>query len=210
MAVAGKENGKRAYLSKDKRKALLLETAAAIVDEGGWSELTMMALAQRGQVSRQLVYQHFASHDALIMETISYIFADVYEYIRDEYEEHAADLVLASQNANDYLFGLPEGRAQALWQIMSRPYSEGDDVSAVSRRLRHLVSKITAPAVQTTLGPDVSDERARQVAWMLDMAFWGTWQMVLDGDLERKKASDMFAWMVKRIVQGQEVGPIPS
>ena len=67
----------RPYLTSPERRRQLLDVAGRLVREGGWSSLSMQGLAIAAGVSRQLVYEHFASADDLYLATLGHLFERV-------------------------------------------------------------------------------------------------------------------------------------
>ena len=50
----------RPYLRPDERRRQLLEAASRLFDRGGFTAVTMSAVAAEAGASRRLVYDHFA------------------------------------------------------------------------------------------------------------------------------------------------------
>ena len=75
-----------AYHHGDLRTALLAE-AAAMIDEGGTSIVTMRALGRRLGVSRSAAYRHFADKSALLVAVATAGF----DHLRDRLEAVGAD-----------------------------------------------------------------------------------------------------------------------
>ncbi|MDE2753845.1 MAG: TetR/AcrR family transcriptional regulator [Gemmatimonadota bacterium] len=76
-----------AYHHGDLRAALLTE-AAAMIDEGGTSIVTMRALGRRLGVSRSAAYRHFADKSALLVAVATAGF----DHLRDRLEAVGADV----------------------------------------------------------------------------------------------------------------------
>jgi AcrR family transcriptional regulator len=53
-------------LAADVRREALLDIARALVEEGGLANVTMATVAERAEVTRTLVYKHFANRDAIL------------------------------------------------------------------------------------------------------------------------------------------------
>jgi AcrR family transcriptional regulator len=68
----------RPYLSAPRRRDHLLEAAGRLVRHGGWATLSMQGLAAAAGVSRQLVYEHFATADDLNLATLAHLFERAY------------------------------------------------------------------------------------------------------------------------------------
>ncbi|WP_069161057.1 TetR/AcrR family transcriptional regulator [Nocardia altamirensis] len=74
MATAKPEGGQRRRYAKrlapTDRKHALLDAARALVFERGFAEVSIAAVAERGGVTRPVVYDSFASRDELLYELI--------------------------------------------------------------------------------------------------------------------------------------------
>lgn len=191
-----KPAAKRAYLARDDRRAALLDVAAAVVEEQGWPALSMIAVAEAAQVSRQLVYQHFASVDELMADTMSRLFRNRYENIRSSIGS-TGDMSELLRIVEQQTFDDHPGRVRALWQMITATYSDNAETSRMSTRLRHLLVKLWAPTLARQFG--LPESQASALSWMLLMAFWGAHQLVHDGELDRRGATELFTWMVLRL-----------
>lgn len=198
--------GKRPYLSRSRRHETLIEAAAALVEARGWRALTMVSLAREAGVSRQLVYQHFASVDRLMVATLTHIFQDVYERTRDVIldagEQDPAEIIAAMQRIS---MDIPGGRARALWQAISAAGTGESEIAGVSRHLRHLLIKTTQPLLETALG--ISPRQAGPLVWMLIVSFWGIRQMKDAGELSRAEALQLHGWLASRVITDES--PVP-
>lgn len=192
-----KPAGRRAYMARNDRREALLEVAAGVVERAGWPALTMMAVAEAANVSRQLVYQHFDSVDTLMADTMSHLFSSRYARIRAGVERGPADLSELVHIVEQQTFHDSPERVRALWQILTVTEAESPETRRMGRRLRHLLIKLWAPFVQQRLGLDAA--QARALSWMLNMAFWGAHQLVEDGELSRRAASDLFIILLQRL-----------
>lgn len=202
---------KRPYMTHEKRHAVLLEAAADLVETQGWNALTMVSLARHAKVSRQLVYQHFDSVDALLLATLERIFAATYIRTRDTVTRGESDGVGTTVGAMlQITLELPSGRRRALWQAMSAAGTgiANSEMESLSRRLRHLLVGVVRPLVERQL--HVSTEHARPLTWMLIVSFWGALQMVNDGELQAEEAMTRFAWLMDRLVRGAQMPSNPA
>ena len=202
MATAPK---KRTYLAKDHRRRALLETAARVVEQQGWPALSMISVADQAKVSRQLVYQHFESLDQLMAETMTQVFREMYESLRESIKRNPGNIADLTLFAERMTFDMSPGRTRALWQMITATYSESAETSRMSRRLRHLLTNLWAPTTKDAFG--LGDRESRALTWMLHMAFWGAHQLVDDGDIDRESASKLFLWMITQIQAGAVMAP---
>jgi AcrR family transcriptional regulator len=203
--MAGKAAKKRSYLAKDDRRTALLKTAAEVVEKHGWPALSMIAVAEHAKVSRQLVYQHFASLDQLMAETMTEIFREMYESMRESIRQNPTNITDLTMFAERMTFNLSPGRTRALWQMITATYSESAEASRMSRRLRHLLTNLWAPTTRDAFG--LPERETRALVWMLHMSFWGAHQLVDEGEIDRESASKLFLWMLTQIQAGSVLAP---
>ena len=196
---------KRAYLARDDRRLALLDVAATVVETQGWPALSMISVAETAKVSRQLVYQHFASVDELMADTMSHLFRDRYENIRSGIGESSSDLVGLMQLVEQQTFGDNPARVRALWQMITATYSDNAETSRMGTRLRHLLTKLWTPMVVQQFG--LKEPQARALIWMLHMAFWGAHQLVHEGEINRKTGNELFAWMLMKLMSPDAGAP---
>jgi len=189
---------KRAYLARDDRRLALLDVAATVVEQQGWQALSMIAVAEAAKVSRQLVYQHFTSVDELMADTMSHLFRSRYENIRSSIGDSGSDLAGLIRIVEQQTFDENPARVRALWQMITATFSENAETSRMGMRLRHLLTKLWTPVVMEQFA--LNEPQGRALAWMLNMAFWGAHQLVHDGEINRKTATDLFTWMLLRLM----------
>lgn len=200
---------KRAYLPRDDRRLALLDVAAKVVEEKGWQALSMIAVAETAEVSRQLVYQHFTSVDELMADTMSHLFRSRYENIRGSISENSDNLAGLMRIVDQQTFDENPARVRALWQMITATYSDNVETTRMGVRLRHLLTKLWTPMVMREF--KLGEPQARAMVWMLHMAFWGAHQLVHDGEINRKMANELFTVMLMRL-QGAaaSVTPVPE
>src|SRR5258706_11840579 len=141
MATKGAPR-KRAYLAREDRHNALLDTAAQVVEKHGWPELSMISVAEHAKVSRQLIYEHFDSVDELMTQTMTHVFRDIYENVRQGIKGSRGNVADLTQVAEDLTYALSPGRARALWQMITANYSNSPETARMSRRLRHLLTNM--------------------------------------------------------------------
>ncbi len=207
MAVKPKRN----YLNREQRRQQLLETAATIVDAQGWSGLTMISLAEQAQVSRQLIYQHFNSIDELLLQTIDHMFGTLYEDSQQDFTSQPDHLEVAiTAQHRHYHEDLSEGRVRALWTILFTPYEKGVPIAKAARMMRRLSADVPAASIDKLVGFELDKAQRRNIGFMVDMLFWGSYSLVTDGDLNKDEALALLLWMLKRFKAGKRIGPPPG
>jgi AcrR family transcriptional regulator len=165
----------------------------------------MIAVADRAKVSRQLVYEHFDSTDALVTETMSHIFSEAYASTRAAIEGGADDIVGLLAQSERMTFDMPPGRLNALRQMIMGAHADHPATARMSRRLRHLLMKMWSPVASDAFGTDERSSRA--LVWMLHMAFWGVHQLVDEKEIDRATASALLARLVTQLQAPSRRGP---
>jgi AcrR family transcriptional regulator len=186
---------------------MLLEVAARVVEQQGWSQLSMMSLADAAGVSRQLVYQHFRSTDQLISAALAHFFNALFLRARDTMMKNADDLGRRTRAVEGMMFGLPRGRTRALWQVVSAYGASSRPLAKASRELRQVITELYRPFIESEL--PVQGAAAKHVAWMLIMAFWGIFQIYDEGEIDVDDAIQLNVWLVQRVILRSDAPPPP-
>ena len=207
----------RPYLAAPQRRDHLLDVAARLVRHGGWAALSMQGLAAAAGVSRQLIYEYFASADELYR-------GDAHPSVRTGVRRHrrhhaaparAVDATVAA--AYELFLDLPAEERRALRALASDVESaaqpSGARQATPADAHRRPLGSLCPPADRTAEG------EAGAVAWMLITAGWGLADSLADGALGRRRGVDLFvrfvvhalaAWQVrartKRAIGGRIAG----
>lgn len=196
---AAPAESKRPYLSRDDRRQALLAVAASIVERDGWPALNMSALAEHGGTSRQLIYQHFPNLEKLLAHTAWYIFTDTMRGTQASVAANPSNLAEAARSAESVTLEMPEGRADALWQLIAGTAGAGPELERIRQGLRDVIGGLWTPLVRKEL--NLSESDAKAYAWMTVMAFWGMRQLVRDGVLPRARGMKLFSDLLGRIAR---------
>ena len=153
----------------------------------------MQGLAAAAGVSRQLVYEHFATADDLYLATLTYLFERAY----------TATLAIATSGA-----GIEETMRRSFALCLDLPREERDALRSLAMesetgrtarargRLRSRIASIWVPYVRQQTG--IPEAEATALAWMLTTAAWGLADTIADGTLTRPRAVEMFGRFVDR------------
>lgn len=183
----------RPYLAAPQRRDHLLDVAARLVRHGGWAALSMQGLAAAAGVSRQLVYEHFASADDLYLATLTRLFERAYDATAAIIG--AGGTLAATVTAAYELFlDLPAEERRALRALASDVDRPRSPSAHAKRRLRARIASLWIPYVRLQTG--LADAEAGALAWMLITAGWGLADHLTDGSLGRKPAVDLFVHFV--------------
>lgn len=154
---------------------------------GGWNGLSMQGLAAAAGVSRQLVYEHFASAEELSVATLTHLFERAYDAtaaIVGSGTDPAA--VLAA--AYELFLDLPPEERHALRALASDGGRRG--LASAKRRLRSRIADLWRPYVRQLTG--LADAEATALTWMLITASWGLADSIAEGTLSRARGRELF------------------
>jgi AcrR family transcriptional regulator len=197
---------KRPYLPARQRRDHLLATAGRLVRQGGWSALSMQGLAAAAGVSRQLVYEYFATADDLYLETLTHLFERTY----------ASTVAIVSTGgslgdvvrAGFALFlDLPAEERHALRTLAAAQEPGRRSLARARTRLRNRIAGAWAPYVRQQTG--VSEAEATALAWMINTAAWGLSDTIADGTLDRRRGLDLLVRFVEGTLSAFEARRAP-
>ena len=183
----------RPYLAAPDRRENLLDAAGRLVRRGGWAALSMQGLAAAAGVSRQLVYEPFATADDLQLATLAHLFERAY----------TATLAIATSGASiedtmrrsfALCLDMPREERDALRSLAME--SETGRRARVRARLRSRIASIWVPYVRQQTGAGAAEATA--LAWMLTTAAWGLADTIADGTIGRARAVELFGHFVDR------------
>lgn len=183
----------RPYLPASERREQLLETAGRLVRRSGWAGLSMQGLAAAAGVSRQLVYEHFATADDLYVATLIHLFerawASTETIVRrgESVEETVRQAVVV-------FLDLPAEERRALRSLAMDADPGRRGLARARTRLRGRIAALWVGYVRGQTG--ASEAESTALAWMLTTALWGLSDTVADGTIDRDDATELFVRFV--------------
>ena len=184
----------RPYLPAPRRREHLLAAAGRLVREGGWPALSMQGLAAAAGVSRQLVYEHFATADDLYLATLTHLF--------ERTQASTAAIAQAGKSLGDTVrdafalfLDLPAEERHALRTLAAELEPGRRGLASARRRLRNRIASVWVPYVRQQTG--VSEPDANALAWMINTAAWGLSDTLADGTLDRRRGIELFVRFVE-------------
>ena len=185
----------RPYLAAPKRREHLLEAAGRLVRRGGWPALSMQGLAAAAGVSRQLVYEHFATADDLYVATLTHLFERAYAST-EAIVRGARSVDETVRRAFTVFLELPPEERRALRTLAVEPDPRRRSLERARRRLRSRIAALWLPYVRAQTGADEAE--ATGLTWMLNTAAWGLADTIADGTLERARGVELFVRFADR------------
>jgi AcrR family transcriptional regulator len=192
----------RPYLLAPARRDHLLDVAGRVVRQGGWTALSMQGLAVAAGVSRQLVYEHFASVDHLYVAVLTHLFERAYDAtVAIVQAGKTPDTTVRA--AYELFLDLPAEERRALRALAGGMDPGQRRMTRAKTRLRTRIAGIWVPYVRLQTG--LSEAQAIALAWMLITASWGLADTIADGTLDRRRGIELFVRFVQRTLSAWRV-----
>ena len=155
----------------------------------------MQGLAAAAGVSRQLVYEHFATADHLYLATLTHLFERAYT-AQLAMAASADDVDATIRKSFTFFLDLPVEERHALRALAVESEPGRPSMARARAQLRSRVAAVWAPFVRRQTG--VGDAEATALAWMLNTAAWALSDTISDGTLGRARAVELFVTFVDR------------
>ncbi len=176
---------KRQYLSAESRRESILRVADEVLSKEGIAHLSIVEVARRAGISRQLIYQHFADLNTLLNEVIRMRFAEMQQTLA--LAEGVDDLEIRDLVQRQLLrvLRLPNRDRQLLRNLFG-------DITAVPRDLWPTMSDIRH--VLVTRWTNLIDPRntpsplSYAKMGLILHAILGAWDLIIDGSLSEEEA----------------------
>lgn len=175
---------KRQYLSAESRRESILRVADEVLTKEGVSHLSIVEVAHRAGISRQLVYQHFADLNSLLIEVIRMRLVELQASLASEGRLRGDIRDLVSQQLRRIL-NLPTRDRQLMRNLFG-------DIGALPKDLWPTIAAIRHDVV--TRWANLIDPEAKPTSLayakmgLIIHAILGAWDMILDGTLDEDEA----------------------
>ena len=182
-------------MASHQRRQALLDVATAIVCRDGWSALTMKGLATEAGVSRQLVYDHFEDGSRLLLSTIERLFEESHRSTAEVLQSNGGNVPATIREAYRIFLGMSPGQRRALRAISGDFVSDQPEARKATTVMREQILALWLPYARRQTG--LAESELRPLIWMLVSASWGLADLVDDGTLSEKQATEMLAHFVE-------------
>jgi AcrR family transcriptional regulator len=189
------------------RRDHLLAAAARLVRRGGWTALSMQGLAAAAGVSRQLVYEHFASVEELSVATLTHLFERAYDATAAIVRSNQTPTAVLAAAYHLYL-DLPAEERRALRALAADGDSERHGLRRAKQRLRDRIAGLWLPYVRQLTG--LPQAEARALTWMLINASWGLADSINEGVLSRKAGEQLYVRFASETLSSWRVDDTPD
>ncbi len=187
---------RRQYLSAESRRESILRVADEVLTKDGVGHLSIVEVARRAGISRQLIYQHFADLNTLLVEVIRMRFAQF--QMATDMSDGAADLEVRQlvERQIHRLLSLPQRDRQLMRNLFG-------DISSLPRDLWPTIGEIREAVVYrwTTLIDPRSTPSPLSYAKMglIIHTILGAWDLIIDGSISEDEAVGLIMKIVESL-----------
>jgi len=187
---------KRQYLDAQSRRDSILKAADEVLARDGLARLTIVEVAHRAGISRQLVYQHFGDLNALLVEVIQVRMA----HMRLSFESSDGSRVLEVREVVERQLRRVLHLSARDRQLMRSMFG---DISALPRDLWPTVAQLRHSIVARwaeLIDPQVEVHPLSYAKMgIIINAIIGTWDLILDGTLGEDEAVTLLMKVVESL-----------
>jgi AcrR family transcriptional regulator len=179
----------------------IVEAAAAMTAETGWSGVTMAALAERVGVSRQTIYNEVGAKPGLAEAMILHELDRFLSVVVRAFDDHPGDLVDAIRAASAGVLDLAEDN-QLLHAVVSATH--GADTELLPLLTTHAESLLAAAklVVAERVAPYDVGLDGRQLDAAIDMVVRVVLSHVMQPSAAPTDTADDIAWIAARVLRG--------
>lgn len=178
----------RTRLSREARRQQILDTAARLLNDEGPAAITMERIAAEANVTKPIVYSHFANSTELLLSLLETAWTRLDEHISQISTRRGTPFAERLAAVQDAYFAALGERGPILQRMVSTP---SIDPVVEERRTERRRKLIESWAGWTARELDIPLELARVVSRMLTEAVTGAASSWLDGTVSRERAQEM-------------------
>lgn len=175
---------KRQYLSAESRRESILRVADDVLSKEGVAHLSIVEVANRAGISRQLVYQHFADLNTLLVEVIRTRLVELQSTLESDGVRRGEIRELVEQQLRRLLKLSARDR-----QLMRNVFG---DISALPRDLWPTIAEIRQDVVARWARIIDPEAKPTSLAFaklgLIIAAILGAWDLMIDGSLTEDEA----------------------
>ncbi len=175
---------KRQYLSAESRRESILRVADDVLSKEGVAHLSIVEVANRAGISRQLVYQHFADLNTLLVEVIRMRLVELQSTLESDGVRRGEIRELVEQQLRRLLKLSARDR-----QLMRNVFG---DISALPRDLWPTIAEIRQDVVARWARIIDPEAKPTSLAFaklgLIIAAILGAWDLMIDGSLTEDEA----------------------
>jgi AcrR family transcriptional regulator len=181
-------------------RSRIIDAAVAMTVDGGWSTVTMAALAERVGVSRQTVYNEVGTKPGLAEAMIGHELERFLGVVTAAFDEHPTDLVGAIRAASGGVLELAQDNL-LLHAVVSATH--GADTELLPLLTTHAESLLAAAklVVAERLAPYALGLEGRRLDAAIDVVVRVVLSHVMQPSGSPAETADDIAWIAARVLQ---------
>ena len=179
---------KRQYLSAESRRESILRVADEVLSKEGVAHLSIVEVAHRAGISRQLVYQHFADLNTLLIEVIRMRLVELQLSLDSPDGTRKLEIREVVERQLRRVLNLPARDRQLMRNVFG-------DITALPRDLWPTIAEIRHAVVErwaNLIDPQaVPSPLSYAKMGLIIHAILGAWDLIIDGTLTEDEAIDL-------------------
>lgn len=196
MPTSSAGPSKRQYLSSEDRRESILRAADEVLATQGVAHLSVVEVAHRAGISRQLVYQHFSDLNTLLVEVFRLRLSEMNLTMGATDANHCLEIRDVIERQLRRIVTVPARDRQLMHNVFG-------DISSLPKDLWPTIGEIRRTIVVrwATMIDPLAQPTPLGVAKMglIIHAVMGAWDMVLDGTLSEDEAVSLLVKVVESL-----------
>jgi AcrR family transcriptional regulator len=187
---------KRQYLSAESRRESILRVADDVLSKEGVAHLSIVEVANRAGISRQLVYQHFADLNTLLVEVIRMRLVELQSTLESSDGSRRGEIRELVEIQLRRILNLPVRDRQLMRNVFG-------DITALPKDLWPTIAELRQDVV--TRWAQLIDPRAKPTSLayakmgLIIHAILGAWDLIIDGTLSDDEAVGLLLKVVESL-----------
>lgn len=187
---------KRQYLSAESRREAILRVADEVLATEGVAHLSIVEVAHRAGISRQLVYQHFTDLNHLLIEVIRMRLMEMQLSLDTTDGGHKMDVRDVVERQLRRVLNLPTRDRQLMRNLFG-------DITMLPRELWPIVAEIRRTIVERWVNLIDPSTKPSALGYakmgIIIPALLGAWDMIADGTLEEDEAIGLLLKVIESL-----------
>jgi AcrR family transcriptional regulator len=176
---------KRQYLSAESRREAILQVADEVMSKEGVAHLSIVEVANRAGISRQLVYQHFADLNTLLIEVMRARLAQLQSTLESADGLRHGDIRDLVELQLRRILNMPARDRQLMRNVFGDISALPKDLWPTIAELRHDIVARWASIIDPLAEPN---SLAYAKMGLIMSSILGAWDLLLDGSVNEDEA----------------------
>jgi AcrR family transcriptional regulator len=187
---------KRQYLSSESRRVSILRVADDVLSKEGVAHLSIVEVAHRAGISRQLVYQHFADLNTLLIEVIRMRLTELQSSLDSPDGTRRGEIRELVESQLRKILGMPTRDRQLMRNVFG-------DITALPKDLWPTIAELRQDVVARWARLIDPEAQPTSLAYakmgLIIHAVLGAWDLLIEGSLTDDEAVGLLLRVVESL-----------